>query len=110
MAADVLRLNICAKLNVSNSIRLLCKKSATTPIPEPLCTRLFEQSKPMKIMKQFRVFKISNMWATSRLTRDVEKELKRLTDEGYDIISVSFSVNIWWIPTAFITTSKAVKF
>jgi hypothetical protein len=64
----------------------------------------------MKIMKQFRVFKISNMWATSRLTRDVEKELKRLTDEGYDIISVSFSVNIWWIPTAFITTSKAVKF
>ena len=64
----------------------------------------------MKIMKQFRVYKISNMWATSRLTRDVEKELKRLTDEGYDIISVSFSVNIWWIPTAFITTSKAVKF
>lgn len=36
MAADVLRLNICAKLNVSNSIRLLCKKSATTPIPKPL--------------------------------------------------------------------------
>lgn len=64
----------------------------------------------MKIMKQFRVFKISNRWATSGLTRDVEKELKRLTDEGYDIIRVSFSVNNWWIPIAFITTSKAVKF
>lgn len=61
-------------------------------------------------MKQFRVFKISNMWSTSRLTRDVENELKKLTNEGFEIISVSFGFNIWWIPTAFITTSKEVKF
>ncbi len=61
-------------------------------------------------MKQFRVFKISNMWSTSSLTRDVENELKKLTNEGFEIISVSFGFNIWWIPTAFITTSKEVKF
>jgi hypothetical protein len=61
-------------------------------------------------MKQFRVFKISNMWSTARLTKDVENELKQITNEGYEIISVSFGFNIWWIPTAFITTSREVKF
>ena len=61
-------------------------------------------------MKQFRVFKISNMWSTDRLIKDVENELKQITNEGYDIISVSFGVNIWWLPTAFITTSREVKF
>jgi hypothetical protein len=61
-------------------------------------------------MKQFRVFKISNMWSTARLIKDVENELKQITNEGYDIISVSFGVNIWWLPTAFITTSREVKF
>jgi hypothetical protein len=61
-------------------------------------------------MKQFRVFKISNMWSTTRLIKDVENELKQITNEGYDIISVSFGFNIWWIPTAFITTSREVKF
>lgn len=57
-------------------------------------------------MKQFRVFKISNMWSTSRLTRDVENELIKLTNEGYEIISFSFGINLMWIPTAFITTSR----
>jgi hypothetical protein len=61
-------------------------------------------------MKQFRVFKISNMWSTARLTKDVENEPKRLTNEGYEIISVSFGVNMWRIPTTFITTSREVKF
>ena len=61
-------------------------------------------------MKQFRVFKISNMSSTARLTKDVENELKQLTNEGYEIISVSFGVNMWWLPTAFITTSREVKF
>jgi hypothetical protein len=61
-------------------------------------------------MKQFRVFKISNLWSTSRLTRDVESELLKLTNEGYEIMSVSFGFYIWWIPTAFITTNIEVKF
>ena len=61
-------------------------------------------------MKQFRVFKISNSWSTARLIKDVENELKKITNEGYDIISVSFVVNFWWQPTAFITTSREVKF
>lgn len=59
-------------------------------------------------MKKYKVFKISNMWSTSRLTKNVEGELKKLSYDGYEIISVSFGLNIWWIPTAFITTSKEV--
>jgi len=43
-------------------------------------------------MKQFRVFKISNTWSTEKLIKDV-----------------SFGVNNWGIPTAFITTSREVK-
>ena len=60
-------------------------------------------------MKQFRVFKISNTWSTEKLIKDVENELKQITNEGYEIISVSFVVNFWWLPTAFITTSREVK-
>jgi hypothetical protein len=77
---------------------------------KPLCTRLFEQHKQLNTIKQFRIFKISNRWSTSKLTRDVENELKKLTNKGYEIISFSFGFKIWWIPTAFITTSKEVKF
>jgi len=60
-------------------------------------------------MKQFRVFNISNSWSTEKLIKDVENELKQITNEGYEIISVSFGFNNWWIPTAFITTSREVK-
>jgi hypothetical protein len=60
-------------------------------------------------MKQFRVFKISNTWSTEKLIKDVENELKQITNEGYEIISVSFGFNSWGIPTAFITTSREVK-
>ncbi|MDR0232536.1 MAG: hypothetical protein LBI82_10510 [Dysgonamonadaceae bacterium] len=57
-------------------------------------------------MEQFKVIKISNAWSTYRLTRNVEKSLQQLTVEGYEILSVSFGVNHWWIPTAFITVRK----
>lgn len=60
-------------------------------------------------MEQFRVFTLSNMWSTKNLTRRVELELKKLSAEGYEIISVDFGFNIWWIQTAFITVKKTVK-
>ena len=36
MGADVLRMKICARFNGSNSIELLCKKSATSPSRKPM--------------------------------------------------------------------------
>ena len=59
-------------------------------------------------MKEFKVIKISSMYSTSRLTRKVEQELRSLTNNGYEIISVAFGVNIWWVPTAFITVKKEI--
>ncbi len=59
-------------------------------------------------MTKFRIIKISAMWSTDKLTRDVEKILKEKTDEGYEIISVAFGVNLWWMPTAFITLKTKI--
>ncbi|MDI9337589.1 MAG: hypothetical protein QM539_04090 [Alphaproteobacteria bacterium] len=57
-------------------------------------------------MNPFKVFKIYDLWGTSRLIKKVENELDRLNREGYTIISVSFSI---WQFTAFITTKRDLK-
>jgi hypothetical protein len=59
-------------------------------------------------MKQFKVIRKSHWFSTTRLSMEVERELKELTNNGYEIISVSFGFNIWWIPTAFITVKREV--
>jgi len=46
------------------------------------------------------------MWSTSTLTTRVEKILNEKTRDGYEIVTVSFGVNLWWMPTAFITICK----
>ena len=59
-------------------------------------------------MTTYRVFTVSSMWSTAKLTKEVEKELMRLTQEGYEIVSISFGFNVWMVATAFITTRKEV--
>lgn len=54
-------------------------------------------------MTEFKIIKISTIWLTSKLTSDVETALKEKCAEGYEIVSVAFGVNLWWMPTAFIT-------
>jgi hypothetical protein len=46
------------------------------------------------------------MWSTDSLKRDVEKILNEKASEGYEIVSVAFGFNLWWMPTAFITICK----
>jgi len=46
------------------------------------------------------------MWSTSSLTAEVEKVLNEKTSDGYEIVTVSFGINMWWMPTAFITICK----
>lgn len=60
-------------------------------------------------MRQFQVVKVSDAWSTAKLTKKVEQELKKLDSEGFEIITVSFGFNSWWIPTAFITVRKEVN-
>ncbi len=61
-------------------------------------------------MKHFKVITLSNAWWTmDKLNREVEKTLKRLSQDGNEIISVSFARNTWSVMTAFITVSTDIK-
>ena len=46
------------------------------------------------------------MWSTKGLKNDVERLLNEKTTEGYEVVSVAFGVNLWWMPTAFVTVFK----
>jgi hypothetical protein len=60
-------------------------------------------------MKTYRIIKLSAMWSTSSLTREVEKLLNQKTRDGYEIVTVAFGLNMWWMPTAFITLSRTIN-
>ena len=49
---------------------------------------------------------VSEYWSTDSLTKNIEIKLNSLSQEGYEIISVSVGINMWWFPTAYITVSK----
>jgi hypothetical protein len=57
-------------------------------------------------MKTYTVISESSMWSSTKLKHKVEKVLNERTREGYEIVSVAFGINIWMIPTAYITLSK----
>jgi hypothetical protein len=57
-------------------------------------------------MKKYKIIKRSTMWSTSALTADVEQLLNEKTQDGYEIVTVAFGINIWMMPTAYITICK----
>lgn len=57
-------------------------------------------------MKSYLILKLSTMWSTDQLKNDVERLLNEKNSMGYEIVSVSFGVNMWWMPTAYITICK----
>lgn len=59
-------------------------------------------------MKIYRIIKITNCWSTNDLRREVECLVNEKSREGYDIVTVSFGVNLWWMPTAYITISQNI--
>lgn len=61
-------------------------------------------------MKTFKIVTRSTMWSTLSLTREVEELLPQMIEKGYTVVSVSFGMNIWWMPTAYITISKEKAF
>lgn len=46
------------------------------------------------------------MWSTETLRLDVEKLINNKVLDGYEIVTVSFGTNLWYMPTAFITLVK----
>jgi len=57
-------------------------------------------------MKNYTILKLSTIWSTDGLRLDVENLINEKAAQGYEIVSVAFGVNLWWMPTAFITICK----
>ncbi len=57
-------------------------------------------------MKNHKIIKISEMWSTENLRKKVELLINQKSKEGYEIVTVSFGMNLWYAPTAFITIAK----
>jgi hypothetical protein len=57
-------------------------------------------------MKKYSIISESSMWSTAKLKQKVEIILNEKINDGYEVVSVAFGTNIWWIPTAYITLSK----
>jgi hypothetical protein len=54
----------------------------------------------------YSIIKESTMWSTDSLKKKVEEILNEKTKDGYEVVTVSFGLNMWWMPTAFITLGK----
>ncbi|WP_424002481.1 hypothetical protein [Maribacter sp. IgM3_T14_3] len=57
-------------------------------------------------MKYYSVVKLSTMWSSDTLKNDVEELINDKAKDGYEIVTVAFGVNMWWMPTAYITICK----
>ncbi len=53
--------------------------------------------------KKYKVVRISNMWSTEKLRKEVENKLNEAMDKGWEVVSVAYGFSVWYIPTAFIT-------
>lgn len=49
------------------------------------------------------------MWSTDSLKSRVKGFSNNASANGNRILSVSFGVNMWWMPTAFITLEKSIN-
>ena len=57
-------------------------------------------------MKTYKVESVSLMYSTKKLNEHVEKLLNERAQEGYEVVSINYSYNMWSIPTVYITFSK----
>ncbi|WP_313376390.1 hypothetical protein [Chishuiella sp.] len=59
-------------------------------------------------MKKFKVINVTEYWSTTKLSRKIEAKLNTLSLDGYEIVSVSVGMNMWYFPTAYITVYKEI--
>lgn len=58
------------------------------------------------MQQDYQIIKITNMWSTDRLRQQAEETVNARVRQGWEVVSVSFGLNLWWIPTVFITIRK----
>ena len=56
-------------------------------------------------MKTYRVITVSK-WSTLTLTEKVEQILNAKSRDGYELVTIAYGLNMWWMPTAYITVCK----
>lgn len=57
-------------------------------------------------MKYYSIIKLSTMWSSDTLKNNVEELINKKAKDGFEIVTVAFGVNMWWMPTAYITICK----
>lgn len=57
-------------------------------------------------MKVYRIIKLSTNWSSETLRINTEKMINEKVNDGYEIVTVAFGVNMWWMPTSYITVCK----
>lgn len=55
---------------------------------------------------EYSIISKSARWSTKSLLRETVILLNEKSKEGYEIVSVSFGINMWFMPTVFITLRK----
>ncbi len=58
-------------------------------------------------MKKFEIIRVSDWWSTSWLMEKAEKMANQKSQEGYEIVSISFGYSIWLVLSAYITITKS---
>jgi hypothetical protein len=57
-------------------------------------------------MKKFKIIRVSDWWSTSSLMKKAEDVANQKSQEGYEIVSISFGLSVWMIESAYITIPK----
>ena len=57
-------------------------------------------------MKEYRIMHVSNFWSTKTLHKDAQKLINEKSGEGWEVVSVSFSVTTWLVFSSYIILSK----
>ncbi len=59
-------------------------------------------------MKTYKVVKVTEWWSTNNLVKKAEQLANQKSQEGYEIVGISFGFSVSFIATAYITLAKSV--
>ncbi len=57
-------------------------------------------------MKKFKIIRVSDWWSTSSLMKKAKNVANQKSQEGYEIVSISFGFSVQMIESAYITITK----
>jgi hypothetical protein len=58
-------------------------------------------------MKKFEIIRVSDWWSTSSLIEKAENVANQKSQEGYEIVGISFGFSVWMKVSAYITITKS---